>query len=182
MIFDSFPIPCTPVSHICYKPDPSVAWARYIHTQRASSIYYLMSDSGKPYFPVPMSLARLTTTMLESSKPAVSLPLLSPIQLPENLYNHYTVAGQLLIHWRDNPRLPTAVDQWLQANLSQWPKPDPHQVTTTLHDEEVVFTISMEHTPVRLSPSSFSVNMADISVAAVGYTVAGSFGSFPRIN
>lgn len=120
-----------------------------------------------------MSLTPMSTSTSQPFVPAPTSPPLSPTPLPQNPYNTYSTDRRDLIHRRDNPRLPTAVDRWLQANLSEWPKADPRLVTTSMLNEEVVFTVVMEHTPVRAALIPYFGNIVDVS-NNVGYSFIGS--------
>ncbi|EPS93406.1 hypothetical protein FOMPIDRAFT_88876 [Fomitopsis schrenkii] len=93
----------------------------------------------------------MSSTVSESQPLRVRSPTLSPPltppQLPHDPYNCHSVEGRLAIHRRNNPRLPTKVDQWLQANQSQWHRTDMRQVTSHVYGEEVICEVTMNYSP-----------------------------------
>ncbi|KAI0308744.1 hypothetical protein OF83DRAFT_1180443 [Amylostereum chailletii] len=89
-------------------------------------------------------------TPRKNSPPSSSSPLSSPgtipgppIHLPSNPFNPRTSEGHRHIRRRDNPKIPTDIDKWLQANISLWPREDPRLASTNLVREDVLCTIEM---------------------------------------
>lgn len=82
------------------------------------------------------------------SKVPSSSPPSSPLILPANPYNPRTQKGRDRIYRRDHLDFPDEVDQWLQANMSLWPRSDP-RLPTKLVPGEVSCKVSMGYIPVR---------------------------------
>ncbi|KAF4598153.1 hypothetical protein EYR38_006549 [Pleurotus pulmonarius] len=70
---------------------------------------------------------------------------------PPNPYNQKAKLGHMFLARRDRIGSPTPIDQWLQANLSSWSRPDARSIGVSIDDEEVTCDIDMRLLPPKIS-------------------------------